>query len=200
MKANFNLQSTTGRRQAILKYLTSKPRTSNSTITCNTLYNGESDEEHEAEHDFDDFEGFDDSRCVAQTNADSSLFNGMGGFPGELFSMPMGNFPTTKPRRVCTFTHRYLGREACQDTEGVRVSVEFTDEEYIELLDYKLQHPEANINSLTEKHPNLFRIIEEQFANTQHNKEENILCSPDYIVEMTEVEEDIQKIIQQYGQ
>jgi hypothetical protein len=200
MKANPNLQSATGRRRAILEYLTAKSQTNTSTVTHLDLYNEGGVEKYEIEPDIEDF---DESPVVSQQNiGNNPLFSSMDGvFGGGLFSSLNRAHctPEREPRRVCVFTCKHLDSNSGEATKCTKVGIKLSMAEYIDLLDYKLQIPDADITSLSQHNPQLFKTIERQIYSIIHKEGDNALHTSDYIVEMTEIDDDIQKIISQYG-
>lgn len=86
----------------------------------------------------------------------------------------------------------YDGIDSKPKVHDVRICL--SDEEYVELLDWKMRHPHSGLNFLRVTNPELYKKLCDKFDSCFNSDEFPLFYAPTYAVGMTEVEEDVKQI------
>lgn len=90
----------------------------------------------------------------------------------------------------------YRGMEVQPTISDVRI--DFSDEEYAELLEWKVSNPHSGFNFLRTSKPEFFKRLCDRFDNCFTSGDYIPFYVPSYAVEMTEIDEDAKKIMEKY--
>lgn len=214
MKTTYNLNSNAGRAAAIANYLAAKPRTNYYEVVYKRYFYADGDYDDLDPSFFKEFteeqvalvrellaladeEGeniwayLDDEEYAGKYEFLQQEVDGM----GQWYLVPQ-YVDIEKVYHRYSFKYGHFPNGIEEKAEFVERKIELSDEEYSKLLDFKLQYPEAGFSTLRHYHPELFSHLERYFDRTFAPVDWIPLYAPTYIVEMTEADEDVKKILE----
>ncbi len=218
MKVSYNLNSELGRKSAIADYLAAKERIKSYVVTYRRYFYEDGDCDDYTPEYFKDFTDeqvalvreliaraeedgedlwvyLDDEKEVEKYAFLQQDVDGCGRWCLEPESVDLDAVYYRYGFKLAIF---YKGFENQPTISDVRM--EFSDEEYIALLDWKICNPRSGFNFLRISNPDLYQRLTNYFDNCFTSGDHPPFFAPTYAVEMTEVEEDVKRILAKYGE
>lgn len=217
MRTNFDLSNEKDRRQVIADYLATKPRTNSYAVTYSRNFYEYSDGtycDHDPYYEITFLKEFTDEQieiirellviCEEEgidiTEAtygeeDKFEFLNQDSDSGQyIFAPEKVDLETVHHRYL--FKYGYFPQGIEEKPRIFEQRFVLSDEEYMSLIDWKLQHQDAGFMALRHDMPEMFEKLAQEF--------DSIFCSyewqppfygPTYFAEMTEIDEDVKKIL-----
>jgi hypothetical protein len=218
MKAIYNIFTEAGRKAAVAEYLATKERVNSYVVTYRRYFykDGDCDDytpEYfkeftdeqvalvrellaRAKEEGEDLWGYLEDEKVAEKYA--FLQQNVDGC-GQWYLVPESvDLDTVYHRYGFKLAIFYKGFENQPTISDVRLA--FSDEEYIALLDWKMNNPRSGFNFMRISNPELYQRLTNYFDNCFTSGDHPPFSTPTYAVEMTEVEMDVKRILAKYGE
>ena len=214
MKASYNLNTELGRKAAIADYLATKERVNSYVVTyrryfykdgdCDDYFKEFTDEQvalvrellARAKEDGEDLWVYLEEEKEAEKYAFlQQEVDGLGQWYLEPESVDLDTIYHRYGFKLAIF---YKGFEHQPTISDVRLA--FSDEEYTALLDWKLCNPRSGFNFMRISNPELYQRLTNCFDSCFTTGDHPPFYTPTYAVEMIEVEEDVKRILAEYGE
>lgn len=218
MEVSYNLNTELGRKAAIADYLATKERVNSYVVTYRRYFYKDGDcDDYTPEY----FKEFTDEQVALvrellarakedgedlwvyleeEKEAEKYAFlqqevDGLGQWYLEPESVDLDTIYHRYGFKLAIF---YKGFEHQPTISDVRLA--FSDEEYTALLDWKLCNPRSGFNFMRISNPELYQRLTNCFDSCFTTGDHPPFYTPTYAVEMTEVEEDVKRILAEYGE
>ena len=207
MKTTYNFKSETGRAAAIANYLATKPRTKHYLVE----YNRDSDD-----FDPEDLKAFSEEqlalvqellaaaeseneylweRLEDEESAKKYSFLRMSGCDSFDEFYP-SNINLETPYYLYKFRLALFENGFGEKPRMLDCMVNLTDEEYATMLEWRLCFRHFDFHSLSYEYPELFKKLTHSFDSRFYALDFPPYGGPAYLVEMTEIDEDVKKILE----
>ena len=208
MKPSYNLNTELGRKAAIKEYLLAKPRVDSYSVTYRRYFY--------ADHEYDDYtpeylkEFTDEQLSIVKElialckSEEIDIWEAIDGetekyafLQQEVDESSWSLVPEDIDLNAIYHRYKfkiaifYNGIDTQPKTHEIRISL--TDDEYVELIDWKLCHQSSGFNFMRIANPNMYNNLCEKIDHC-FSCEGMLYYTPTYAIEITEIEEDAKMI------